>query len=135
MLWDTNYCSCLDADAANLLTSDIDQEMQNSSQEKNRRRIFYVNCGVEQGDRGLSYAPYADLDGNQIRILITQENLLKEFTQNSQEKMLANCSPSFNGPQNYQLLKWKRSARILLQWDTNSIHYFSWISRAKYKYV
>jgi isocitrate lyase len=51
-------------------------------------------------------------------------------------KMLAyNCSPSFNGPQNYQLLKWKRSARILLQWDTNSIHYFSWISRAKYKYV
>jgi isocitrate lyase len=34
--------------------------MQNSSQEK--RRIFYVNCGVEQGiDRGLSYAPYADL--------------------------------------------------------------------------
>jgi isocitrate lyase len=36
--------------------------MQNSSQEKNRRRIFYVNCGVEQGiDRGLSYAPYADL--------------------------------------------------------------------------
>jgi isocitrate lyase len=45
----------------------------------------------------------------------------EEFTQNSQEKMLAyNCSPSFNGPQNYQLLKWKRSARILLQWDTNS---------------
>jgi isocitrate lyase len=59
-----------------------------------------VNCGVEQGiDRGLSYAPYADLIGWKpaIRILITQENLLKEFTQNSQEKMLAyNCSPSFN---------------------------------------
>jgi isocitrate lyase len=36
--------------------------MQNSSQEKTGEGFFYVNCGVEQGiDRGLSYAPYADL--------------------------------------------------------------------------
>jgi isocitrate lyase len=35
--------------------------------------------------------------------------------------MLAyNCSPHLTGLQNYQL-KWKRSAKILLQWDTNSI--------------
>jgi isocitrate lyase len=78
---------------------------------------------VEQGiDRGLS-APYADL------IWMETSNPDLDYARKFAEgihakfpgKMLAyNCS-SFNWPQNYQLLKWKRSARILLQWDTNSI--------------
>lgn len=52
-----------DADAANLLTSDIDpRDAKFITGEKTGEGFFYVNCGVEQGiDRGLSYAPYADL--------------------------------------------------------------------------
>jgi isocitrate lyase len=82
MLWNTPHCSCrTDADAANLLTSDIDQrDAKFITGEKTGEGFFYVNCGVEQGiDRGLSYAPYADLIWMETsnRILITQENLLK----------------------------------------------------------
>ncbi len=62
--------------------------------------FFQVNCGVEQGiDRGLSYAPYADL------IWMETSNPDLEYARKFAEgihakfpgKMLAyNCSPSFN---------------------------------------
>jgi isocitrate lyase len=89
MLWDTNIVPRTDADAANLLTSDIDQEMHHHRR-KNRRRIFYVNCGVEQGiDRGLSYAPYADLIWMETSNpdLDYARKFAEEFTQNSRKNV------------------------------------------------
>ncbi|MFD1818718.1 isocitrate lyase [Pseudarcicella hirudinis] len=92
-----------DAEAANLITSDVDERDQKFIQyDKGRTSegFFYVKNGLEQGiDRGLSYAPYADLiwmeTGN------PDIGLAKEFAQGIKsrfpDKMLAyNCSPSFN---------------------------------------
>lgn len=90
-----------DAEAANLITSDIDSR-DHSFLTGNRTAegFFEVNNGLEQGiNRGLSYAPYADL------IWLETSNpdlgLAREFAQAIHEifpgKMLAyNCSPSFN---------------------------------------
>ena len=52
-----------DADAANLLTSDIDErDHKFLTGERSSEGFFYVKNGLEQGiDRGLSYAPFADL--------------------------------------------------------------------------
>jgi len=90
-----------DAEAANLITSDIDDRDKKFITGSRTSEGFYnVNNGLEQGiDRGLSYAPYADL------IWMETSNpdlgLAKEFAQAIHEKypdqMLAyNCSPSFN---------------------------------------
>lgn len=90
-----------DADAANLLTSDVDErDHKFITGERTSEGFYYVNCGVEQGiDRGLSYAPYADLiwmetstpDLDQARRFA--EGIHAKFP----GKMLAyNCSPSFN---------------------------------------
>lgn len=90
-----------DADAANLITSDIDErDRKFITGEKTSEGFFYVNCGIKQGiDRGLSYAPYADL--------IWMETSTPDLEQARQfaeaihgqypGKLLAyNCSPSFN---------------------------------------
>ncbi|MCH9665656.1 MAG: isocitrate lyase, partial [Gammaproteobacteria bacterium] len=90
-----------DADAANLLTSDIDErDKKFITGERSSEGFFYVKNGVEQGiDRGLSYAPYADLlwmetsnpDLQQAKLFA--EGIHAKFP----GKMLAyNCSPSFN---------------------------------------
>jgi isocitrate lyase len=91
-----------DAEAANLITSDIDLRDQKfiSTPVRTNEGFFYVKNGLEQGiDRGLSYAPYADLiwmeTGN------PDLGMAKEFAQGIKnqypDKMLAyNCSPSFN---------------------------------------
>lgn len=90
-----------DADAADLLTSDIDErDHKFVTGERTSEGFFQVNCGVEQGiDRGLSYAPYADL------IWMETSNPDLEYARRFAEgihakfpgKMLAyNCSPSFN---------------------------------------
>lgn len=90
-----------DADAANLLTSDIDErDRKFITGERTAEGFYYVNCGVAQGiDRGLSYAPYADLlwmetstpDLEQARRFA--EGIHAQFP----GKLLAyNCSPSFN---------------------------------------
>jgi len=86
----------------------VDEIKRNSSSEnyitvtslKTGEGFFYVNCGVEQGiDRGLSYAPYADL------IWMETSNPDLDYARQFAEgihakfpgKMLAyNCSPSFN---------------------------------------
>lgn len=90
-----------DADAANLLTSDIDsRDHKFVTGERSNEGFFYVNAGIEQGiDRGLSYAPYADL----IWMETSNPDLAfaKKFADAIHEvypdKMLAyNCSPSFN---------------------------------------
>ncbi|AWM14438.1 isocitrate lyase [Flavobacterium sp. NRK F10] len=90
-----------DADAANLLTSDIDErDHKFVTGERSSEGFFYVKAGLEQGiDRGLSYAPYADL--------IWLETSTPDLEQARQfadaihakypGKLLAyNCSPSFN---------------------------------------
>lgn len=90
-----------DAEAANLITSDIDSRDHDFIIGERTSEGFYkVNNGLEQGiARGLSYAPYADL------VWMETSNpdlgLAREFAQAMKAKypdqMLAyNCSPSFN---------------------------------------
>ena len=90
-----------DADAANLLTSDIDErDHAFITGERTSEGFFEVKNGIEQGiARGLAYAPYADLlwmetstpDLEQARTFA--EAIHEQFP----SKMLAyNCSPSFN---------------------------------------
>ncbi|MEQ9164748.1 MAG: isocitrate lyase [Fulvivirga sp.] len=90
-----------DAEAANLITSDIDpRDHKFLTGERTGEGFYVVKNGLAQGiDRGLSYAPYADL------IWMETSNpdlgLAREFAQAIKEKypeqMLAyNCSPSFN---------------------------------------
>lgn len=90
-----------DADAANLLTSDIDERDHKFLTGGRTAEGFYkVKNGLEQGiDRGLSYAPYADL----LWLETSHPDIgeAREFAQAIHEqfpgKMLAyNCSPSFN---------------------------------------
>ncbi len=90
-----------DADAADLLTSDIDdRDKKFVTGERTSEGFYVVNNGVEQGiDRGLSYAPYADL----IWMETSNPDLdyARKFAEGIHakfpDKMLAyNCSPSFN---------------------------------------
>ncbi|MDF2832434.1 isocitrate lyase [Chryseobacterium indoltheticum] len=90
-----------DADAADLLTSDIDdRDKKFVTGERTSEGFYVVKNGVEQGiDRGLSYAPYADL----IWMETSNPDLeqAKKFAEGIHAKfpgkMLAyNCSPSFN---------------------------------------
>jgi len=90
-----------DADAANLLTSDIDPRDQVFlTGKRSSEGFFYVNCGIEQAiSRGLSYAPFADL----LWMETSHPDLgeAREFAQAIHAqypgKLLAyNCSPSFN---------------------------------------
>lgn len=90
-----------DADAADLLTSDIDErDHAFLTGERTSEGFYRVRNGIEQGiSRGLSYAPYADLIW-----LETSHPDLEEARQFAEaihaqypDKMLAyNCSPSFN---------------------------------------
>ncbi|NEM98547.1 isocitrate lyase [Pontibacter burrus] len=91
-----------DADAANLITSDIDPRDHEFilDQPRTSEGFYHVRCGIEQGiARGMAYAPYADLiwmetshpDLEQARQFA--EAIHVEFP----GKLLAyNCSPSFN---------------------------------------
>lgn len=90
-----------DADAANLLTSDVDERDQRFIfGPRTHEGFFKVKNGVEQAiSRGLSYAPYADL----IWCETSHPDLgeAREFARAIKaaypQKMLAyNCSPSFN---------------------------------------
>ncbi|MFT7332529.1 MAG: isocitrate lyase [Sphingobacteriales bacterium] len=90
-----------DADAANLITSDIDPRDLKFIKGKRTLEGFYeVENGIDQAiDRGLSYAPYADL----IWCETSHPDLgeAKKFAEAIHAKfpgkMLAyNCSPSFN---------------------------------------
>jgi len=91
-----------DAESATLITSDIDERDRAfiKSSERTAEGFFYVRNGLEQAiDRGLAYAPYADLiwcetgtpDLEEARHFA--DAIHKQFP----GKMLAyNCSPSFN---------------------------------------
>ena len=90
-----------DADAANLLTSDVDErDRAFVTGERTVEGFFRVKAGIEQAiARGLAYAPYADLvwcetskpDLDEARHFA--EGIHAKFP----GKLLAyNCSPSFN---------------------------------------
>ncbi|SES96777.1 isocitrate lyase [Hymenobacter actinosclerus] len=92
-----------DADAADLLTSDIDPRDRPfvlEEAERTSEGFFRVRCGLEAGiARGLAYAPYADL----IWMETSHPDLeqARQFAQAIHArfpgKLLAyNCSPSFN---------------------------------------
>src|SRR5574342_1171007 len=90
-----------DADAADLITSDIDPEDQAFiTGERTAEGFFRVKAGIDQAiARGLAYAPYADL----IWCETSEPNVeeARKFAEAIHEqfpgKLLAyNCSPSFN---------------------------------------
>jgi isocitrate lyase len=90
-----------DANAATLLTSDVDErDKEFLTGERSVEGFYRVRAGIEQAiARGLSYAPYADL----IWCETSEPNLAeaKQFAEGVHEhfpgKLLAyNCSPSFN---------------------------------------
>lgn len=90
-----------DAEAANLITSDIDpRDKPFVTGERTVEGFYYVKNGVEQCiSRGLSYAPYCDLlwmETSKPDLAVAREfaeAIHKEFP----GKLLAyNCSPSFN---------------------------------------
>lgn len=90
-----------DANAANLLTSDIDENDRSfCTGERTTEGFYHVKNGLDQAiSRGLAYAPYADL----VWCETSEPNLeeARKFADAIHEKfpgkMLAyNCSPSFN---------------------------------------
>ena len=94
-----------DANAANLITSDIDaRDTKFIQRERSPEGFYYVKNGLDQAiDRGLSYAPYADM----LWCETAKPNLdeAQKFANAIHEKfpnqMLAyNCSPSFNWKEN-----------------------------------
>jgi len=90
-----------DAEAATLLTSDIDEVDQKfCTGERSSEGFYHVKNGLEAGiARGLSYAPYADMvwmetsKPNLEDAKKFAEALLSEYPD---LKLAYNCSPSFN---------------------------------------
>ncbi len=94
-----------DAEAANLLTSDIDERDQEFCTGDRTAEGFYrVKNGIDQAiSRGLAYAPYADLVWCETGV--PDLNFAKQFAEALKKEhpnqMLAyNCSPSFNWRKN-----------------------------------
>ena len=90
-----------DAEAANLITSDVDErDRKFITGERSPEGFFYVNNGIEQGiDRGLSYAPYADLIWMETSTpnIAEARKFANAIHAEYPGKLLAyNCSPSFN---------------------------------------
>ena len=94
-----------DAEAANLLTSDVDTNDQPfCTGERTAEGFYKVKNGLEQSiSRGVAYAPYADLVWCETGV--PDIGFAREFAQALQaenpEQLLAyNCSPSFNWKKN-----------------------------------
>ena len=94
-----------DANAAELLTSDIDErDAEFVTGERTTEGFYRVKPGIQQAiSRGLSYAPYSDLlwcetgKPNLEEAKLFAESIKKDHP----ELMLAyNCSPSFNWKKN-----------------------------------
>lgn len=90
-----------DGEAADLLTSDIDERDQEFiTGERTSEGFYYVKNGIEQCiSRGLAYAEYADLiwmETSNPDMGVARE-FAQEIKRQFPNKMLAyNCSPSFN---------------------------------------
>ena len=90
-----------DAEAANLLTSDIDpKDKQFCTGERTAEGFYRVNNGIDQAiSRGLAYAPYADLVWCETGVpdLDFAKKFAEALKKEYPEQLLAyNCSPSFN---------------------------------------
>ncbi len=90
-----------DANAANLITSNIDEyDTPFITNERTKEGFYQTNAGIEQAiARGIAYAPYADLLWCETATPDLQE--AKQFAEAIRDKypeqLLAyNCSPSFN---------------------------------------
>ena len=91
-----------DAEAARLLTSDIDERDKPfiASQERSSEGYYYINSGIDLAiQRGLAYAPYADMVWCETQRPDLEQ--AKRFAEGIKtvfpDKLLAyNCSPSFN---------------------------------------
>ena len=94
-----------DAEAASLLTSDVDERDRPfiSSKERTSEGFFPVRAGIEQAiARGVAYAPYADLVWCETaKPDLHEAKLFAEGVHRRHPgKLLAyNCSPSFNWKQ------------------------------------
>ena len=94
-----------DAEAANLITSDIDNnDKQFCTGERTAEGFHRVNNGIEQAiSRGLAYAPYADLVWCETGTpdLDFAKRFADAVHKEYPEQLLAyNCSPSFNWKKN-----------------------------------
>ncbi len=90
-----------DADAANLLTSDVDErDRPFVTGERTAEGFFRVNAGLDQAiARGLAYAPFADLLWCETSVpdLDQARRFADAIHKHFPDQMLAyNCSPSFN---------------------------------------
>ena len=90
-----------DANAANLVTSDVDpRDHKFITGERTSEGFFKVENGMEQGiDRALSYAPYADLlwmETSNPDLEDAREFAAAVHAQFPGKMLAYNCSPSFN---------------------------------------
>lgn len=94
-----------DADAADLITSDVDENDQAFiTGERTVEGFYRTRAGIEQAiSRGLAYAPYADLIWCETSTpdLAYAKKFAEAIHRQFPGKMLAyNCSPSFNWKKN-----------------------------------
>ena len=94
-----------DAEAANLLTSDIDErDSQFTTGDRTAEGFYRVKNGIDQAiSRGLAYAPYADLVWCETGVpdLDFARKFAEALKKQYPEQLLAyNCSPSFNWKKN-----------------------------------
>ena len=94
-----------DAEAANLLTSDVDANDQPFlTGERTAEGFFRVKNGLEQAiSRGVAYAPYADLvwcETGTPDIGFAREFAQAVLAENPNKLLAYNCSPSFNWKKN-----------------------------------
>ena len=94
-----------DAEAANLLTSDIDErDKEFCTGERTSEGFYRVNNGIDQAiSRGLAYAPYADLVWCETGTpdLEFAKKFAEAIHKEYPEQLLSyNCSPSFNWKKN-----------------------------------
>jgi len=90
-----------DAEAANLLTSDVDEnDRPFCTGERTAEGFYRVNNGLEQAiSRGVAYAPYADLvwcETGKPDIGFAREFAQAVLAENPGQLLSYNCSPSFN---------------------------------------
>lgn len=107
-----------DANAAALLTSDVDErDRRFITGERTAEGFFVTDAGLEQAiDRGLSYAPYADLLWCETAVpdLDEAKRFATAVHREYPEQLLAyNCSPSFNWKKNLDDLTIARFQREL----------------------
>ena len=94
-----------DAEAANLLTSDVDPNDQPfCTGERTAEGFYRVKNGLEQAiSRGVAYAPYADLvwcETGTPDIGFAREFAQAVLAENPGQLLSYNCSPSFNWKKN-----------------------------------